>query len=77
AHATGIVEIYYGRPRNQTSWELATDAVVRTSSAKEVTGAHRLYGIVEGGDLAYVEQRAMAGHPLQPHVSALLHRIIG
>ena len=77
AHATGIVEIYYGRPRNQTSWELATDAVVRTSSAKEVTGAHRLYGIVEGGDLAYVEQRAMAGQPLQPHVSALLRRIIG
>jgi hypothetical protein len=77
AHATGIVEIYYGRPRNQTSWELATDAVVRTLSAKEITGAHRLYGIVEGGDLAYVEQRAMVGHPLQPHVSALLHRIIG
>jgi hypothetical protein len=77
AHATGMVEIYYGRPRNQTSWELATDAVVRTSSAKEVTGAHRLYGIVEGGDLAYVEQRAMVGQPMQPHVSALLHRIIG
>jgi hypothetical protein len=77
AHATGIVEIYYGRPRNQTSWELATDAVVRTSSAKEVSGAHRLYGIVEGGDLAYVEQRAMVGHPLQPHVSVLLHRVAG
>ncbi|MDQ5856589.1 MAG: FABP family protein [Actinomycetota bacterium] len=77
AHATGMVEIYYGRPRSQTSWELASDAVVRTSSAKEVTGAHRLYGIVEGGDLAYVEQRAMVGQPMQPHVSALLHRIIG
>jgi len=77
AHATGIVEIYYGRPRNQTSWELATDAVVRTSSAKEVTSAHRLYGIVESGDLAYVEQRAMVGQPLQPHVSTLLHRVAG
>jgi hypothetical protein len=76
-HATGIVEIYYGHPRNQTSWELSTDAVVRTSSAKEVTAAHRLYGIVDGGDLAYVEQRAMVGQPLQPHVSALLHRIVG
>jgi hypothetical protein len=71
------VEIYYGRPRSQTSWELSTDAVVRTSSAKEITGAHRLYGIVEGGGLAYVEQRAMVGHPLQPHVSALLHRVVG
>ncbi len=77
AHATGVVEVYYGRPRNQTSWELATDAVVRTSSAKEVSGAHRLYGIVEGGDLAYVEQRAMVGHPMQPHVSARLRRTAG
>lgn len=76
-HATGIVEIYYGRPRNQTSWELVTDAVVRTSSAKEVTGAHRLYGIVDGGDLAYVEERAMVGQPMQPHVSALLRRVAG
>ena len=77
AHGTGIVELFYGRPRNQTSWELATDAVVRTSTAKEVTGAHRLYGIVEGGDLAYVEQRAMVGQPLQPHVSARLQRVAG
>jgi hypothetical protein len=76
AHATGIVELYYGQPRNQTSWELATDAVVRSSSAKEVTGAHRIYGIVEG-NLAYVEQRAMVGQPLQPHISILLHRVIG
>ncbi|MGH3934082.1 MAG: FABP family protein [Pseudonocardiaceae bacterium] len=77
AHATGVVEVYYGQPRNQTSWELATDAVARTSSAKEVSGAHRLYGIVEGGDLAYVEQRAMVGQPMQPHVSARLHRLAG
>lgn len=77
AHGTGIVELYYGRPRNQTSWELATDAVVRTASAKEVTGAHRLYGIVQDGDLAYVEQRAMVGQPMQPHVSARLHRTVG
>jgi hypothetical protein len=77
AHGTGIVELYYGRPRNQTSWELATDAVVRSASAKEVTAAHRLYGIVEGGDLAYVEERAMVGQPMQPHVSVRLHRVAG
>ena len=77
AHATGIVEIYYGRPRNPTSWELATDAVVRTDTAKEVTAAHRLYGIVDDGDLAYVEERAMVGQPRQPHTSARLHRVIG
>ena len=77
AHGTGIIELYYGRPRNQISWELSTDAVVRSASAKEVTGAHRLYGIVEDGDLAYVEQRAMVAQPLQPHVSARLHRVMG
>ena len=75
-HATGIVELDYGRPLSQTSWEIATDAVVRSASAKEVTGAKRLYGIVEG-DLAYVEERAMVGQPLQPHVSARLQRVAG
>lgn len=76
-HSTGIVEIYYGSPRTQTSWELNTDAVAATASAKEVTAAHRLYGIVDDGGLAYVEERAMVGQPLQPHISAHLHRVVG
>ena len=76
AHMTGVVEVFYGTARTQTSWELQTDAVARTASAKEVNGATRLYGIVEG-DLAYVEERAMVGQPLQPHVSARLHRVAG
>ncbi|HKS46248.1 MAG TPA: FABP family protein [Amycolatopsis sp.] len=77
AHATGIVEVFYGKPRNQTSWELGTDAVIRTSTAKEVTGAQRLYGVVNNGDLGYVEERAMVGEPMQPHVSAYLRRVVG
>jgi THAP4-like, heme-binding beta-barrel domain len=77
AHHTGIIELYYGASRTQTSWELQTDAIARTSSAKEVNGATRLYGIVDDGDLAYVEERAMVGQPLQPHTSARLHRIAG
>ena len=77
-HATGVVEIFYGEPRTQTSWELATDVTIaRTSSAKEVTGAKRLYGLVNNGDLAYVEERAMVGQPLQPHTSARLQRVVG
>jgi hypothetical protein len=76
-HNTGIVELYYGKPRNQMSWEITTDAVVRTATAKDVTGAQRLYGIVNNGDLAYVEERAMVGQPLQPHISAHLQRIVG
>ncbi|WP_028925605.1 FABP family protein [Pseudonocardia acaciae] len=81
AHATGIVEVYYGQPRTTTSWELVTDAVVRTQTAKEVNTAQRLYGLVDGTDagrdLAYVDERAMVGQPLQPHLSARLKRIVG
>jgi CubicO group peptidase (beta-lactamase class C family) len=76
-HSSGIVEIFYGRPRSQTSWELATDIVMRTATAKEVNAAQRLYGLVEGGDLAYVEERAMVGKPMQPHASARLRRVVG
>ncbi|MCD2186217.1 FABP family protein [Actinomycetospora soli] len=76
AHATGIVEIFYGTARTQTSWELSTDATVRTATAKDVQAANRLYGIVEG-DLFYVEERAMMGQEMQPHVSARLQRIAG
>lgn len=77
AHATGVVEIFYGKPLTQTSWEMTTDAVVRTSTAKEVNGAKRLYGLVNNGDLAYVEERAMVGQELQPHTSAYLTRVVG
>ncbi|GAA4002482.1 FABP family protein [Allokutzneria multivorans] len=75
-HSSGIVEIYYGKPLSQTAWEFGTDIVMRTATAKEVNAASRLYGIVEG-DLAYVEERAMAGQPLQPHTSARLTRVVG
>ncbi len=77
AHQTGVVEIFYGVARTQTSWELQADAVVRTATAKEVTAATRLYGIVDGGDLAYVDERAMMGQELQPHTSARLTRVAG
>jgi len=76
-HNTGVIELYYGTPLSQSSWELATDVVLRTETAKEVTAAKRLYGIIEGGDLGYVEERAMMGQHLQPHLSARLHRYAG
>lgn len=77
SHNTGIVEVFYGSALSQSAWELSTDVVLRTASAKEVTGAKRLYGIVEGGDLAWVEERAMMGQALQPHLSARLSRVVG
>jgi hypothetical protein len=73
AHPTGISEIYLGEVTG-TRIELATDVVARTSSAKEVTAGHRLYGLV-GADLAYAYDMAAVGQPLQSHISAQLKRV--
>jgi hypothetical protein len=72
---TGIMELYLGRVSG-TQLEMATDAVVRTSTAKEVTAGHRLYGIVEGA-LLYAQDMAAVGHGLSPHLSARLIRVGG
>jgi hypothetical protein len=77
AHSAGYVELFYGRPLNQSSWELATDALARSRSGVLVGGAKRLYGIVDGGDLAYVEERVDADGGLVPHLSARLSRFVG
>lgn len=77
AHSAGYVELFYGHPLNQSSWELATDALARSKSGVLVGGAKRLYGIIEGGDLAYVEERVDADGGLVPHLSARLSRHVG
>ncbi len=77
AHSSGYVELFYGHPRTQSSWELVTDALARSKSGVLVGGAKRLYGIVENGDLAYVEERVDADGGLVPHLSARLSRFIG
>ncbi|MBX7448131.1 FABP family protein [Mycolicibacterium sp. 3033] len=77
AHSAGYVELFYGRPLNQSSWELVTDALARSKSGMLVGGAKRLYGIVDGGDLAYVEERVDADGGLVPHLSARLARFVG
>lgn len=77
AHSAGYVELFYGRPLNQASWELVTDALARSKSGVLVGGAKRLYGIVDGGDLAYVEERVDADGGLVPHLSARLSRFAG
>ena len=73
AQPTGFVEIFYGRIDGQKI-ELATDLVARTRTAKEVTGEHRLYGLVEG-ELMYAADLAAVGQELQPHLSARLRRV--
>jgi hypothetical protein len=73
AQPTGIAEIYYGTVAGGRA-ELATDVVVRTTSAKEVTALTRLYGLVEGR-LMYAVDMAAVGQPLQAHLSATLERV--
>jgi hypothetical protein len=73
AHPTGIVEIYIGQ-QTGTKIELATDAIARTSTAKEVTAGRRLYGLI-GADLGWAYHLAAVGPPLQSHVSAQLKRV--
>lgn len=77
AHSAGYIELFYGTPLTQASWELATDALARSKSGVLVGGAKRLYGIVDGGDLAYVEERVDADGGLVPHLSARLARFVG
>jgi len=74
AHPTGFLELYLGR-LDGLRLELATDAVVRTSTAKEVTAGKRLYGIVEGA-LLYAYDMAGVGQGLLPHLSARLERLV-
>jgi hypothetical protein len=72
---TGVMELYYGSV-DGLKVEMVTDAVVRTSTAKEVSAGHRLYGIVEGA-LMYAFDLAAVGQPLQSHLSARLERVAG
>ena len=73
AHASGITEIYLGQITG-TRIEMATDAVVRTATAQDVTAGKRLYGLI-GLDLGYAYDMAAVGQPLQSHLSAQLKRV--
>ena len=74
ASPEGLVEIYVGRARTTTSWELDSDVLARTPDHPDTSRAKRLYGIVEGA-LMYAVDRAAGDQPLWPTMSARLERI--
>jgi THAP4-like, heme-binding beta-barrel domain len=74
ASPDGLVEIYVGRARTTTSWELTSDVIARTPDAPATNRAVRLYGIVDGA-LMYAIDRAGGDDPLRPTMSARLERI--
>lgn len=69
-HADGVSELYLGQIRGPRI-DLATDAVVRSASAKEYTAATRMYGLVEG-HLLWAWDIAALGAELASHASARL-----
>lgn len=77
AHASGAIEMYYGAPITQSAWEMATDVVLASPTGPTRGGAKRIYGIVEGGDLGWVEERVHPEKGLVPHMSARLRRVAG
>lgn len=80
SHPTGIQEIYTGEV-TFNKVELATDVIARTQTAKEVTGAKRLYGLfpaqdgTEDRDLGWVFEMAAVGQEMQVHLSAQLKKV--
>ncbi|UVE95297.1 FABP family protein [Dietzia sp. B32] len=77
AHASGVIEMYYGAPITQSAWEMATDVVLSSPTGPRRGGAKRIYGIVEDGDLGWVEERVHPEKGLVPHMSARLRRVAG
>ena len=69
-HPGGVSELYLGQVKGPRI-DLATDAVMRTSGAKDYAAATRLYGLVEG-HLLWAWDIAALGQDLRTHASARL-----
>jgi len=69
----GVSEIYLGEV-NGPRIDLATDAVVRTATAKEYAAATRIYGLVDE-HLLWAWDMAALGQDLRTHSSGRLARV--
>jgi hypothetical protein len=72
-HPGGISELYIGEVTGPRI-DLATDAVMRTESAKEYAAATRLYGLVDA-HLLWAWDIAAFGQDLRNHASGRLARV--
>jgi THAP4-like, heme-binding beta-barrel domain len=79
AHPTGIAEVLAGRlagpeaAGGRRRIELASTAIARTGSAKQVGELRRVFEL-DGAVLAYTLAMAAVGQPLRHHLAAELHR---
>ena len=69
----GVIELYLG-VANGPRIDLATDAVVRSASAKDYSAATRMYGLVEG-HLLWAWDVAALGQSMRTHASGRLARV--
>jgi hypothetical protein len=72
-HPDGVHELYLGRVKGPRI-DLATDAVMRSATAKEYAAATRIYGLVDGA-LLWAWDIAALGQDLRTHASGRLERI--
>ncbi|MFB9309014.1 hypothetical protein BJY17_001524 [Agromyces hippuratus] len=72
-HPGGVSELYLGQVKGPRI-DLATDAVMRGSGAKDYSAATRLYGLVDG-HLLWAWDIAALGQDLRTHASARLAKV--
>ncbi|MEO7147723.1 MAG: FABP family protein [Terrimesophilobacter sp.] len=72
-HPGGVSELYLGQVKGPRI-DLATDAVMRSSSAKEHTASTRMYGLVDA-HLLWAWDIAALGRPMTSHASGWLARV--
>ncbi|GAA3657561.1 FABP family protein [Microbacterium marinilacus] len=72
-HSDGVSELYLGQVKGPRI-DLATDAVVRTASARHYAAATRIYGLVDG-HLLWAWDIAALGSELGSHASARLAKV--
>jgi hypothetical protein len=72
-HPLGVSELYLGQIKGPRI-DLATDAVLRTASAKEYSAATRIYGLVDS-KLLWAWDIAALGQDLRTHSSGSLSRV--
>lgn len=69
----GHLSLYVGAVKGPRI-DLVTDAVVQTPTAMPLTGATRMYGLVQG-DLLWTQDMAAFGQEMRPYLSARLSRV--
>lgn len=72
-HPSGVSELYLGQVKGPRI-DLATDAVMRTATAKEYAAATRIYGLVEN-HMLWAWDIAALGQDLRTHASGRLARV--